>query len=378
MKKIMLLCILVSSGWCITLSSRTEMLEVCSMEKSIERLAVIGHETMFTMQLLDVAQKRFKEVFFIPMREHLPKGDLIPIVPKGVIVFRGADKWDQLLATKPQGIISYTNEITQRITALAECDRPEVIILSSRTHLNKYESNSVATLKALSPTKVISLWHSRMINIAAFHGVGRSIVKVFHAIPINKEKRVLLLGYGKTGKGIAHYLREEGYSVVVFDTDPTELVIALHDRFPIGSFRDLAKSADVVIDATGNPNNIIGPAIADYFEKPQVSIISTSSNSENIIISDGYKNTHGTLFTVDIQPWPANYSWKIGGSDDEAMRVYGYSLLYMMEHYPAILKELVPINEYLMRASPILEAEIAEAFLKEPQILGGPPLPNSP
>ena len=50
----------------------------------------------------------------------------------------------------------------------------------------------------------------------------------------------------------------------------------------------------------------------------------------------------------------------------------------MMEHYPAILKELVPINGYLMQASPILEAEIAEAFLKEPQILGGPPLPNSP
>ena len=376
MKKIMLLCILVSSGWCITVSSRTEMLEVCSMEKSIERLAVIGHETMFTMQLLAVAKKRFKEVFFIPMREHLPKGDLIPIVPKGVIVFRGADKWDRLLALKPQGMITFQMSFAQKITALAECDRPEVIILSSKTALNQYESNSAATLKALSGTKVISFGHSRLKYIDSFHGVGRSIVKVFRAIPINKEKRVLLLGYGETGKGIAHYLRQEGYSVVVFDTDPVKRVIAVHDRFPIGSFRDLAKSADVVIDATGNPNNIITPITADCFEKPQVYIISTSTNSENIIISDGYKNTHGTLFTVDYSHGMANMYHKVGGSDDEAMRVTGYSLLYMMEHYPAILKELVPINEYLMRASPILEAEIAEAFLKEPQILGGPPLPK--
>ncbi len=347
-----------------------------SQDKPLERLAIIGHETTFMITMLREAQKNFKEVIFVPIREHIQKGTEMPIVPNGVLDLRGKDKFDRLLQKKPQAIISFLFDYGQKIAALPAGDRPKMIILGSKTGLNQYESLPLATKKELKDIQIISFWHSRLKRPDAFHGVGRSILKVLSALHLDKKNRILLLGYGQTGKGIAFYLHKNGFHVYVVDTDPVESVIALHDGFPVGTFANVAKNSDVVIDATSGLAETLTPSSANFFTRPKVFVISTSTHDHAITIQDGYKNSHGTLFRVHSSHGMSNMYHHVGGNDDEAMRLTGLSLLYAAEHYPLNPEDLVLVNGYLKQFSPAFEKKIAREFLKHPQLFGGPILPK--
>lgn len=362
--------------FCIFTQLQAQTPQSCVKNKQIETLAIVGHETTFMMKLLTVAKKKFKQVYFVPMRENLQNGNEFPVLPKGITVFRGPDKFDQLLKENPQGIITFQFEYAEKLKALTTCEQPKMIVLSSKTSVDHYEAMRPDLRKALSMIKIVSFWHSRLKTPDSYHGLGRSILKVFDSLHINKDQSVLLLGYGKTGKGIAHYLQQAGYRVGVYDIDPTEVVLALHDGLAVGSLQSLAKKADVLIDATGDTSNVLTLESANFFEKPKVYVVSSSTHDHGISITNGYQNSHGTIFTIDGSHGMINMHHKIGGSDDEAMRVTGYSLLYMMEDYPAIIKDLAPINHNLYQLSPAFEGKIAESFLKEPQLLGGPPIPQ--
>jgi len=65
------------------------------------------------------------------------------------------------------------------------------------------------------------------------------------------RKRVLVVGYGLVGRGVALTARALGGAVSVAEQDAARSLEALYDGFPVGTLDELAMSADVVVTATG-------------------------------------------------------------------------------------------------------------------------------
>jgi adenosylhomocysteinase len=65
------------------------------------------------------------------------------------------------------------------------------------------------------------------------------------------RKRVLVVGYGPVGMGVALTARALGGTVSVAERDPARAVQARYEGFPAGTLEELLPSADVVVTATG-------------------------------------------------------------------------------------------------------------------------------
>ena len=65
------------------------------------------------------------------------------------------------------------------------------------------------------------------------------------------RKRVLVVGYGLVGRGVALMARSLGGAVSVAEQDPVRALEARYDGFLVGTLDDLAGTADVVVTATG-------------------------------------------------------------------------------------------------------------------------------
>jgi len=65
------------------------------------------------------------------------------------------------------------------------------------------------------------------------------------------RKRVLVVGYGLVGRGVALMARSLGGAVSVAEQDPARALEARYDGFLVGTLDDLAGTADVVVTATG-------------------------------------------------------------------------------------------------------------------------------
>lgn len=369
-------CLGLLSVLTVLIASRSYGAGSCPTARPIERAAFVGDETVTEMRLLAEATKAFREVYFVPMIEHVSRGGVSPQIPDAVVVFRGPDKFDRLAEKKPQGITTTAFSYADKLAALPECAHPFFVILAGKETLLQYEALPASVRHKLRSTKFVSFWHSRLKQPSAFHGVGRSLLKVMNALKIGKEKRILLLGYGQTGKGIASYLRKDGHKLGIFDVDSAEMVVALHDGFAVGPLSAMAQNADVVIDATGAHADVLTPEKANYFRRPTVYVLASSSTDQGITIKDGFKNEHGTVFTLHPSHGLVNNHHDVGAFDDDGARAANFVSLYLLKNYPAIAKGLVSVSGNLDRLSPALESQIGAAFLKEPQLLGGSAIPN--
>ena len=65
------------------------------------------------------------------------------------------------------------------------------------------------------------------------------------------RKRVLVVGYGLVGRGVALTARSLGGAVSVAERDPARALEARYDGFPAGSLEELAGAADILVTATG-------------------------------------------------------------------------------------------------------------------------------
>jgi adenosylhomocysteinase len=68
------------------------------------------------------------------------------------------------------------------------------------------------------------------------------------------RKRVLVVGYGLVGRGVALTARSLGGSVSVSEMDPARTLEARYDGFVTGPLEELIGGADVVVTATGRPH----------------------------------------------------------------------------------------------------------------------------
>ena len=76
------------------------------------------------------------------------------------------------------------------------------------------------------------------------------------------RKRVVVVGYGLVGRGVALTARSLGGAVSVAERDPARALEARYDGFAVGDLDDLAAHADVVVTATGGHHVVSARHIA--------------------------------------------------------------------------------------------------------------------
>ena len=94
------------------------------------------------------------------------------------------------------------------------------------------------------------------------HAVGQSTYESFCRLTnlMPQGKRVLVVGYGWCGRGIAQYMRANGCEVTVAEVDEIKALEAALDGFRVGdSVAALIADADIALTATG-VDGVIGPA----------------------------------------------------------------------------------------------------------------------
>ncbi|MFT7650069.1 MAG: adenosylhomocysteinase [Candidatus Poriferisodalaceae bacterium] len=93
------------------------------------------------------------------------------------------------------------------------------------------------------------------------HAVGQSVYESFcrHTNLMPQGKRVLVVGYGWCGRGIAHYMRANGCEVSVAEIDEVKAMEAALDGFRVthSVVRQIA-AVDIVLTATGAAGSVIG------------------------------------------------------------------------------------------------------------------------
>lgn len=95
------------------------------------------------------------------------------------------------------------------------------------------------------------------------HAVGQSTVESFLRVTNLSVigKRVVVVGYGWVGRGVAHYLRSFGAKVAVVEPDELKAFEAAFEGFRVASLMDLAEWGQVVLTATGRPGAVPVDAI---------------------------------------------------------------------------------------------------------------------
>ncbi|GAS81784.1 adenosylhomocysteinase [Paenibacillus amylolyticus] len=100
-------------------------------------------------------------------------------------------------------------------------------------------------------------------------GVGQSVVDGFMRTTslLVGGKKVLVVGYGYCGSGIAKKFRGLGANTLVYDMNPVHLLNAKTDGHWVGELHELIPEADVIITATGSFNVITEQHIPLFKEK---------------------------------------------------------------------------------------------------------------
>ncbi len=96
------------------------------------------------------------------------------------------------------------------------------------------------------------------------YGTGQSVVMaVLDATNMQMQgKVVVVVGYGKVGKGIASAARALGARVTVCEIDPVEALVAHHDGYAVAPLLEAAAGADMAITASGIGHSMVAEHVA--------------------------------------------------------------------------------------------------------------------
>lgn len=85
------------------------------------------------------------------------------------------------------------------------------------------------------------------------HAVGQSVVESFMRITnsLISGRRIVVMGYGWCGRGIAKYFKAFGAKVAVVEVDEIKALEACFDGYKVGSLDDFLNWGDVYVTATG-------------------------------------------------------------------------------------------------------------------------------
>ncbi len=96
------------------------------------------------------------------------------------------------------------------------------------------------------------------------YGTGQSVVMaILDSTNLQMQgKSVVVVGYGKVGRGIAAAARGLGARVTVTEIDPVEALAAHHDGLNVATIIEAVTSADFVITASGIGHSLIADHVA--------------------------------------------------------------------------------------------------------------------
>ena len=95
--------------------------------------------------------------------------------------------------------------------------------------------------------------------------------------------KVVVIGYGWCGKGVAMRAKGHGAHVIVCEVDPLRALEAVHDGFDVMPGVEAAKEGDIFISVTGNRDAIAGP----MFEVMKSGAIVCNSGHFDVEINKG-------------------------------------------------------------------------------------------
>jgi adenosylhomocysteinase len=139
------------------------------------------------------------------------------------------------------------------------------------------------------PCPVVSADDCRAKRIEGFFGTGESFLRAWNqfrpAEPL-RGKRLVLFGYGKIGRGVAHHTRRAGMQVTVIDLNPAACRRAQAEGFealPASEGRRLRRAlarAQVVIAVTGQPGAIGRTVPAEWLRAAHPTLVNLGAEDE--------------------------------------------------------------------------------------------------
>lgn len=171
----------------------------------------------------------------------------------GIEVYTGGDMENrhlQVLDHKPDLLVDVGFELVgtlldrrpaqaRQVRAAVEITRSGITALRRRAEL---------------PFPVVNINDGRLKDaVENRHGVGEGIWQAVARLTGMhlSGRRVLVIGYGPVGRGLAAYARAAGTSVEVIESDPIRRLFAHYDGFPTPSLAAGLSRATIVVTATG-------------------------------------------------------------------------------------------------------------------------------
>jgi len=161
------------------------------------------------------------------------------------------DRHLQLLSHAPELIADVGFELH---TTLLE-RRPELLeSMTGGVEITRSGIHRLRALKSPPPMPVVNINDGRLKDaIESRHGVGEGVWQAVQRLTGMHlaGRRVVVVGYGPVGRGIAERARSANMSVMVVELDPVRRLFARYDGFPVADLVDAARTAGILVTATG-------------------------------------------------------------------------------------------------------------------------------
>ncbi len=154
---------------------------------------------------------------------------------------------DQALAWQPTHLCEMGADLTTRLHETKKETAVRAALEATGSGINR--------LGSLTPRYPIFNWddlpvkeglHNRhMVGLTAWHTFFQTTRLTLH------EKRVLVVGYGLVGQGVAAAARAYGGTVIVAEIDPARQLQARYDGWQVTPLAEALPQADVIATATG-------------------------------------------------------------------------------------------------------------------------------
>ncbi|MEN0061529.1 MAG: NAD(P)-dependent oxidoreductase [Myxococcota bacterium] len=171
----------------------------------------------------------------------------------GFTVYTGGDMEDRYLQTlehEPHFIVDTGFDLIETLLERSRTglDNVKAAVEITRQGITKLQ------LRGSTPFPVVNINDGRLRDrVENRHGVGEAIWQaVGQTTGMHLAgRRVLVVGYGPVGRGLARYAAAAGMSVEVCDTDPVRRLFAHYDGYPTPTLEDGLKRAGLLVTATG-------------------------------------------------------------------------------------------------------------------------------
>lgn len=171
----------------------------------------------------------------------------------GIEVYTGGDMENrhlQVLEHRPDILVDVGFELIGTLLDRRPEQAPEV---SAAIEITR---SGITALRKRSelPFPVVNINDGRLKDaVENRHGVGEGIWQAVSRLTGMHlaGRRVVVLGYGPVGRGLAAYARVAGTSVEVVEADPVRRLFAHYDGFPTPTLQSALSRANIVVTATG-------------------------------------------------------------------------------------------------------------------------------